>query len=235
MKRRLFIAGLGAALIPLRARAQRSVPRIGVLLMTGPEPMGPFTEAMRDLGYIEGTNIHIEVRSAQGQPSRLPELAADLVRSNVDIIVASLTPAIMAAKQATTEIPIVMAPAGDPVATGLVESLSKPGGNITGLSSIASEAAAKGLEVIREFLPGAKQVGVVLNAKDPFSVPFLSQIRQGAEVTGFEVRQIDVHSESELESAYAEMARQRVDAVIMQGSLPVPKQVELALNTDCRH
>src|SRR5690242_12840381 len=141
MRRREFI-GLfsGAALSPLVARAQQptKVPRIGVLLIGGPEPMGPFRESLHDLGYAEGKNIQIEVRSAQGQVARLPELAAELVRSQVDVIVAIQTPAVYAAKNATHDIPIVMM-AGDPIGTGLISNLARPDGNLTGLSGAAAE------------------------------------------------------------------------------------------------
>jgi putative ABC transport system substrate-binding protein len=122
MRRREFITLLGgtAAMWPLTTRAQQRVPRIGVLLVISAELMGPYREMLRDLGYVEGKNIQFEVRSAQGQFSRLPELAAELVRSKVDVIVASLTPAVIAARHATSDIPIIMAPAGDPVGTGLI-------------------------------------------------------------------------------------------------------------------
>ena len=231
MRRRTFIAGLGgAAVIGLRvAWAQQKIHRVGILLVTGPQLMGPYREALRELGYVEGKNIQIEVLSAQGQTQRLPELAAELVRSKVDIIVASLTPAITAARHATSDIPIVMAPGGDPVATGLVSSLARPGGNITGVSGTAAELAAKSLELIREFVPGASRVGVVAHANDPFSKPFLDQIQEGAKTTGFNVHTIMVRGGDELESAYAALAQERVDAGILQSSLPIQPQVDLAL------
>jgi putative ABC transport system substrate-binding protein len=231
MRRREFLSVVGgaAALWPLAARAQQKVHRVGVLLVTGPQLMGPYREALRDLGYVEGKNIQIEVRSAQGQGSRLPELAAELVRSKVDIIVASLTPAVMAAKNATRDIPIVMAPAGDPVAIGLVASLARPDGNITGVSGTNAELAAKNLELIREFVPGARRVGVVANANDPFAKPFLEQIQQGAKTARFDVHTIMVRGNDELENAYAALAQARADAAIMQGSLSIQMQVDLAL------
>ena len=231
MKRREVLALLGtaAAGLPVSTFAQQRVPRIGVFLIAGPELMGPYREALREFGYVEGNNIQIDVRSAQGHASRLPELAADFVRSKVDIIVASLTPAITAAKNATRNIPIVMAPGGDPVATGLVASLARPGGNITGVSGIAAELGAKSLELIREFVPAARRVGVVVNANDPFSKPLLEQIQNGAKATRFDIYPIMVRGGDELESAYAALAREPVDAVIMQGSLPIQPQVNLAL------
>jgi putative ABC transport system substrate-binding protein len=230
MKRREFISGLAvSAALPLAVYAQHKMHRIGVLLVTGPQVMGPYREALRKLGYIEGKDIEFDVRSAQGQASRLSELAAELVRSKVDVIVAALTPAVTAARRATSDIPIVMAPAGDPVGTGLISSLARPGGNITGLSGTAAEASAKNLELIREFVPGARRVGVIINANDPFSKPFLEQIQEGAKATNFEVHPVQVRSSDELEGAYSTLARERSDAVIFQGSLPIQPQVTLAL------
>ena len=231
MKRREFLtlAGGAIAFSPLAAFAQQKVSRLGVLLVAGPQVMGPYREALRDLGYIEGKTIRIEVRSAQGQTSRLAALAEELVRSKVDVIAAALTPAVQAARHATSDIPIVMEPAGDPVGTGLISSLARPGGNITGLSGTAAEASAKNLELLRELVPGARRVGVVLNANDPFSKPFLDEIQIGAKATGFEVHQIPVYSTYELDGAYAGMASAAVDAVIMQGSLLIAPQVSLAL------
>jgi putative ABC transport system substrate-binding protein len=156
VRRREFITMIaGAAAWPLAARAQQRerMRHVGVLLVSGPEPLGPFREALGDLGYFEGKNIQIEVRSARGQDSRLPELAAELVRSRVDVIVAVQTPAAHAAKNATRDIPIVVM-AGDPIATGLISNLARPDGNVTGLSGTAAEAAAKSLELIAEIKPG---------------------------------------------------------------------------------
>jgi putative tryptophan/tyrosine transport system substrate-binding protein len=231
LKRRdvLALFGAAAAAVPISAHAQQRAPRVGVLLVGGAEPMGPYRQALADLGYVEGRNIDLDIRSAQGQAGRLPELTADLVRSKVDIIVASLTPAITAAKNATRDIPIIMAPGGDPVATGLVKSLARPEGNITGVSGTAAELGAKSLELIREFVPAASRVGVVLNANDPFSRPFIEQIQQGAKATRFEVEVAEVKGRDDLEGAYAALARKQVAAVIMQGSLPAAPQVDLAV------
>ena len=232
MKRREFLVLGGVSALSIgsfSARAQQKMPRIGVLLLAGPELLGPFPQAMRDLGYVEGKNIQIDVRSAQGQISRLPELATEMVRNKVDVIVASLTPSVTAARHATSDIPIVMAPAGDPVATGLISSLARPGGNITGVSGTAAELAAKSLELIRDLLPPARRVGVVASATDPFSKPFIDQIQQGGRTTGFGIHIVMVGGNDELEKAYAELVRERVDAVILQGTLGVSLQVNLSI------
>ena len=232
MKRRQFITLLGgAATSPLGARAQQPdrMRRVGVLLVSGPEPMGPYREALGDLGYFEGKNIQIEVRSAQGQDTRLPELAAELVRSRVDVIIAVQTPAAHAAKNATRDIPIVVM-AGDPIATGLISNLARPDGNLTGLSATAAEAAAKSLELIPEIIPGARRVGVLGNADDPFMKLFFEQIQRGASDVRLEVHQIIVLGRDELNGAFAAIAGERADGVVIQGSLPVKLTVDLALN-----
>ena len=231
MKRRAFIGLItSSAAWPLTARAQQidRMRRIGVLLVSGPEPMGPYREALGDLGYFEGRNIQIEVRSAQGQDTRLPELAAELVRSRVDVIIAVQTPAAHAAKNATRDIPIVVM-AGDPIATGLISNLARPDGNLTGLSATAAEAVAKSLELIREIIPGARRVGVLGNADDPFMKPFFEQIERAAADVRLEVHQTIVRGSDELNGAFAAIARERADAVVIQGSLPVKLTVDLAL------
>jgi putative ABC transport system substrate-binding protein len=231
MRRRHFIGLIGGAAVwPLAARAQqpKKVQRIGVLLISGPEPMGPFREALGDLGYAEGKNIQFEVRSAQSQVARLPELAAELVRSQVDVIVAIQTPAVYAAKNATRDIPIVMM-AGDPIATGLISNLARPDGNLTGLSGAAAELAAKSLELIPEMVPGARRVGVLGNANDPFMKPFLDDIQRAAPKVRLEVYQTIVRSSGELDGAFAAIARSQADAVMIQGSLSDKLAVGLAL------
>jgi putative ABC transport system substrate-binding protein len=232
MRRRDFMTLVGAAVAwPLSARAQQAgerMRRIGVLAVSGLEPLGPFREALGHLGYVEGKNIQIEVRSGQGQDTRLPELAAELARSRVDVIVAVQTPAAHAAKNATRDIPIVVM-AGDPIATGLISNLARPDGNLTGLSATAAEAAAKSLELIAEIKPGARRVGVLGNADDPFMKPFFEQIQRGAPGVHLEVHQIIVRSSDELDGAFAAIARERADAVVIQGSLPIKLTVDLAL------
>jgi putative ABC transport system substrate-binding protein len=231
MRRREFITLVCVAAVwPRVARAQQTkMPRIGVLLVAGSELLGPFPQALRDLGYIEGKTIQIDMRSAEGKANLLPELAAELVRSKVDMIVASQTPAIIAAKNATRDIPIVMAPADDPVALGFIASLARPGGNITGLSAANAELAAKSLELIPEIIPRARRVGVLGNASDPFVKSFLEHIQQAAPMLRLEIQPIMIRGDDELEGAFAAMARERADAVVVQPSLPVKLTVDLAL------
>jgi putative tryptophan/tyrosine transport system substrate-binding protein len=184
---------------------------------------------MRELGYIDGQNIRYEFRSDEGQVSRLPRLAEELVRLKVDLIVTRFTPAALAAKQATREIPVVMALAGNPVETGLVDSLARPGGNVTGMSGVGAELAGKCPELIRELLPSARRVSVLVNAPDPFSKPFLEQIRVGGAAAGVAIEPVMIHSAEELDAAFPTMERERPDAVIVQPSLPAKRTAELAL------
>jgi putative ABC transport system substrate-binding protein len=171
----------------------------------------------------------MESRWAEGNNDRLPELAAELVRLKVDIIVATQTPAVQAAKRATNTIPIVMAPAGDPVGTGIIASLARPGGNVTGLSAAISELAAKNLEFIREISPSVRRVAVLANKADPFTKPFLEHIELAGRSLGIKLQTMMISGEEEFDAAFTEMVRMRVDAVIVQGSLPRKRAVDLAL------
>jgi putative tryptophan/tyrosine transport system substrate-binding protein len=232
MRRRHFITLLGgaAAAWPLAARAQQNkVPRIGVLVVGSAEPWDIVRAGLRDLGYVDGQNIVVEFRSAEGDLSRLAALAQDLVQRKVDVIVASFTPAVKAAKQATREIPIVMAAAGDPVGMGLVATLARPGGNITGLSGTAPELGPKSLELIREIVPSATQVAVLGNAKDPFTKPFLEQIQSAGQDMAIAVQAVIVRSDEPFDAGFAAMIGAHAAAVIVQPSLPFPPAIELAL------
>jgi putative ABC transport system substrate-binding protein len=233
MRRREFIGLLGAAAVrPLAAHAQQpTMPTIGALVIGNINPeqfWREFRQGLRDLGYVEGQNIRFEFRSAEGHLDRLPELAAELVRLKVDIIVTWFTPTAVAAKQATHEIPIVMAETGDPIGTGLVASLPRPGGNVTGIASATAELAGKSVQLIRDMLPRARRVTALANATDPFSKPFLEQIKLGGEATGTTINPVRISS-SELETAFASMEKDRPDAVIVQPSLPSRRAAELAL------
>lgn len=233
MKRRdlLTLAAGAAGAWSIAALAQRAkMPTIGVLVMADPGSekfWQLFENDMRDLGYVEGQSIHFEFR--QGPLSGLPELAAELVRLKVDLIVTGATPAALAAKQATGDISIVMAYAGNPVEAGLVVSLARPGGNITGIGRSTAELAGKCVELIREMLPSVHRVAVLVNAPDPFSKPFLEQIRLAGTATGTAIEPIMIHSSEELDAAFPAMEKDRPDAVIVQPTLPAKRAAELAL------
>ena len=231
MNRREFITLLGgvAAAWPLVVRAQQiSPPKLGVLLVGNREPFSRlFLEGLRDFGYIDGQNVQIEFRSAEGKLSLLPELAADLVRLKVDIIIASETPAVHAAKRATNEIPIVMAPSGDPVGTGLIASLSRPGGNVTGLSAATAELAGKSLELIREILPAARRVAALADPTNAFTKPFLEQINLAAQTVGVEIQVVMVRGTDDFETTFAGMSGRGIEAVIVQPTLPRAPIIEM--------
>jgi putative ABC transport system substrate-binding protein len=222
MNRRTFIALLaGVITSPLVARGQQ-MPSIGVLVLGSPDP-APFLKALReglrDLRYTEGQNFRLEIRSADGNPDLLPEKAAELVRLKVDLLVTFQTSPAMAAKRATSEIPIIMAGAGDPVGTGLVDSVASPGGNVTALSADTAEAAGKMVELIREVLPAARRLAVLANDGDAFAKPFLNQIGRATHALGMEMVPVTARPTGPLEPAFEVMAARRVDAVIIQASL----------------
>ncbi len=234
MKRREFIVVVGSlAAWPLAAHAQMpKIAKIGVLVAGTPDPQPfwtTFKQAMRDLGYAEGRNIQFDYRSAEGDRNRLKELAADLVRESVDIIVTFQTPTATAAKQATQSIPIVMASAGDPVGTKLVASLARPGGNVTGMAGVTAELAEKSVELIRQIIPSSKQVGALCNGPDPFSKPFLNHIQLGGKAAGVAIKPVILSSSDQLDAAYSTMSEGHVDAVVVQPSLPTRRTAELAL------
>jgi putative tryptophan/tyrosine transport system substrate-binding protein len=233
MKRREFIALLGgaAASAPFAARAQQAgMVTIGILNFQNPEPFRTMLrDDLRDLGYAEGRNLKVEFRSAEGSRDRISGLAAELVGLHVDVLVAYPTPAAVALQQATREIPIVMLGAGDPVGTGLVASLARPGGNVTGTSSTTAELGAKTLELVRDFIPSAQRVAVLANAADPFTKSFLQQMQMGAPSLGLEIQTVMINEPDELDSAFAAMKQGALDAAIVQPSLPRKRVADLAL------
>jgi ABC-type uncharacterized transport system substrate-binding protein len=234
MKRRKFMALMGGAAVwPLDAYAQLpKARRVGALIIGNANEESfqkELREGLRELGHIEGRNIFFEFRSAEGMLDRLPGLAAELVRLKVDVIVALYTPCGLAAKEATREIPIVLL-TGDPLATGLVASLARPGGNITGLSMMAAEIHGKCVELLRDMLPATRRVAVLANAADPvFAKLVLEQVELAGRITGLEIQQSIVHGPEELDAGFAAMVRGRADAVVIQGSLPTKRTADLAL------
>ena len=235
MKRREFIKLLGgaAAAWPLAAHAQQTkVYTIGVLALTTPNPeplLKALRDGLRDAGYVEGRNLRLEIRTGDGRPALQSENAAELVRLKVDLIVTFFTPTALAAKQATREIPIVMAGAGDPVATGLVASFDRPGGNVTGLSSGGAEVAGKSVELIREFAPSARRIGVFADETDPFAKPYLAQIGQAARSAGMEMETILTRPGQPMEAAFETLTGKRVDGLVIQGSIVRKEMLDLAI------
>jgi putative ABC transport system substrate-binding protein len=231
-RRRLFTALGGVGLVgarSVRAQAPATIWRIGALTFDAWEPfLQRLADGLRTVGYVSGQNLRVEMRTAEGRTSLLPGLAADLVSRQVDLIVARLTPAVLAARHATSTIPIVMAGAGDPVGTGLVSSLARPGGNITGVGGTAGDLAGKLVEVIRDMLPSARRVAVLANPTDSFTRPFLDQIGRIASAIGLEVRATMIADEPALEVAFQHMSAERPDAVIVQPSLPRRTAARLA-------
>jgi putative ABC transport system substrate-binding protein len=199
------------------AQPRSEVPRIGILSPAA-EASTPvweaFRQGLRDLSYVEGKNIGLEYRFAAGKPERLSELAAELVRDKVDIIVTNSGAAAQAARDATKMIPIVMATSGDPVRSGLVASLAQPGGNITGLSLMVAELGGKRLELLKEALPNVSRVAVLWNAGNPASADELRAIETVARVLGLQLHALAVRPPDELDSAFAAMTREGAEALI---------------------
>jgi len=203
--------------------------KIGILIHQGASSWPILRSALRDLGYVEERNVSYEVRDSGARQAALAAMAADLVRLKVDLIVTFQTPAAQAASKATNVIPIVMASAGDPVATGLVKSLAQPGGNITGFSGLTDLLGAKLIELIREIRPGAARVAVLANSADSFTPGFVRQIGEAAGRVGMQALVAMVRNESEYDDVFAEWSRAGVAAVILQPSLPRARAIALAI------
>jgi len=236
MRRREFISLFGGAALawPVVARAQKSkVARIGVLYIGTADEESFKTnlrDGLRELGYVEGQNVTFEFRSAEEKLDRLPELAAELVRLNVDVIVTLYVPPSLAAKKATENIPIVVI-VGDPVETGIVPSLAHPGGNITGVSLMASALGGKSVELFRDMMPSARRVGVLGHATNPvFAKSMLNEVVAAGRTTNTQIEPVVmVRGPEEADSAFATMASQRADAVVVQGSLAVKAVTDMAI------
>lgn len=213
-----LLAGLGL-LAPLLSHAQQpaKLARIGLLSPFPPAAAtawhDAFRQGLRDLGWVEGKNISIEYRYAEGRNERLPELAADLVRLQVDVIVASITTDSLVAKNATRAIPIVMASAGDPVASGLIESLARPGGNVTGLSQTAPELAGKRLELLKQIVSGLSRVAVIWNPRGTTSPLAWKEIQLAARALGLELHSLEVRSLNDFDRALQDAGRSRAGAL----------------------
>ena len=220
-RRNLLIAiGAGAIAAPFASFAQQQpakISRVGLLSPFSPSDTTlwheAFRQGLRDLGWVEGKNIRIEYRYANGRNDRLPELIAELLRLQVDIIVTAVTNDALAAKNATRTIPIVMAAAGDPVATGIVESLARPSGNITGLSQMNPELVGKRLELLKEIVPKLSRVAVLWNPEDRISMLSWKEIQLPARKLGVELHSLEVRSSSGLDKAFEDTIKARAGAL----------------------
>jgi len=223
MKRREFITLLGGATAasiawPLAAIAQQSG-KLRTIGFLGPNTrsgasdwVAALAQRLRELGWIEGRTVTIEYRWAEGREERLAEIAAEFVRLKVDVIVTSGTPAVMASKQATSVIPIVFATAGDPVGSGLVASLARPGGNVTGLATLVADLAGKRLELLREIVPGLGRLAIMGNASNPFTVLELDEVQAAAGTLGLEVVTLEIRRAQDIAPAF-EALKSRADAL----------------------
>jgi putative tryptophan/tyrosine transport system substrate-binding protein len=236
VQRREFIFALGgaAATWPLKARAQQGpMPVVGFLRPGSPEPnahlVAAFRRGLGETGYIEGRNVAVEYRWAHND-DRLPELAAELVRLRVAVIVTpGSTAAAAAAKSATTTIPIVFSAGGDPVQTGLVASLNRPGGNVTGVSSMSGELGAKRLELLQELVPRAERFAVLVNPNNPLTTAFVTDVRTAAAAIGRQIEVLTASTSHDIDTAFASSQQKGVDALVVNPDpLFVGRRVQLA-------
>jgi len=220
-----LVVALSLAILaaPLATAAQQpgKVPRIGVLSVfspQGPSPADGLRRGLRELGYVEGRNINVEWRLVDGRVERYPDLAAELVRLKVDVIVAGGDSPVSAARKATRTIPIVMVHATDPVESGFAASLARPGGNITGLSTQSTELVGKRLQLLREAVPNVSRMVVLLDPKFPGSRQQAMEAELAAPSLGLQLRLMEARSQDELESSFSAMARQGAGAALVLGS-----------------
>ncbi|MGH7772914.1 MAG: ABC transporter substrate-binding protein [Candidatus Binatia bacterium] len=229
MKKNTFgvalVAMLFALCFPVGAQQPMKVPRIGYLTATPLSAIADRTEAfrqgLRELGYVEGKNIVIEWKSAEGKVDRLPALAAELARLRVDVIVTGGPTSTRATKEATSTIPIVMAMDGDPVGNGFVASLARPGGNITGLSTLAPELSGKRLELLKEIVPKLSRVAVLGTSTAPSTAPSLKEMEPAAGAFGVQLQYLDVLDPKDIEAAFRAAGKGRADAVLVLVTSPV--------------
>jgi len=219
MQRRELIAGLGGAAVawPLVARAQQApLPTVGIMSFSTSDIRPAVRRGLSETGQIEGRNVAVEIRSTNGQFERMPDLAVDMVRQKVAVIVAPTTSAALAAKAATENIPIVFLVAGDPVEIGLVASLNRPGGNLTGLSSLSAPLAAKRIELLRELMPAASSFAYLLNPTNPIAAEIeAKEVQTAARTTGVRVVMLRASRESEIDAAFVTLARERASGLVV--------------------
>ena len=234
MRRRAFITLLGGAAVawPRAARAQQAtMPVVGLLydqsLVGSADMLAAFREGLKQFGFVEGQNVAIEYRWADGQNDRLPALAADLVRRRVAVIATVNTGSALAAKAATTTIPIIFSGGGNPVQTGLVASLNRPGGNVTGISSMNVELGAKRLGLLHELVPSAARFFVLINPKNPFAEAFVTDVQTAA--MGRQIEVVSASTNFDIDTAFAILVQKRADALLVSPDpLFVIRRVQLA-------
>jgi putative ABC transport system substrate-binding protein len=242
MQRRKFIALLGgAAAWPFAARAQQpALPVIGFLSSASPDlyanRLRAFRQGLKEAGYVEGQNVAIEYRWAEGQNDRLPALAAELVQRHVDVIAAAGgTPSAVAAKAATATIPIVFGVAVDPVKIGLVASLNRPGGNLTGITNLNVEVGPKRLELMRELIPAATNIAVLVNPTSPIAEPFSRSMQAAARTLGQQVHVLQASTEQDFDKVFADLARLRAGALVISPDVFFNTKIEQLAVLSLRH
>ena len=233
MRRREFIAGLGAAAWPVVGRAQHKMPVVGFLNSASSDTSGPwvaaFVQRLRELGWIEGHTVAIEVRWAEGRTERAAEIAAEFAQRKVDIIVTYAVPGVRAARQASSVIPIVFAAAGDPVGTGLVGSLARPGGNVTGLSLQQSDLAGKRLELLREVVRDLRRFAIIANVDNPFAVLEMGEAHAAARTLDLDVATLEIRRAQDIAPMLKSLDG-RVDALYVVGD-PVTNTNRVRIHT----
>jgi ABC-type uncharacterized transport system substrate-binding protein len=225
-----LILTLSLILVPLTTEAQQAgkVYRIGFLRYYAcPEQLGlkDLRDGLAELGYVDGRNIVIECRAAPGKWEQLPDLAAELVHLNVDVLVTEGTPASLAAKQATQLVPIIMVYVGDPVASGLVSSLGRPGGNITGVSMNANEIVQKDIELLKEIAPGISRVAVWTDSTNPSHTPAFAAMEATATLLKVRLQRVDVRTATHLDGGFAATLRQRAEAIAVYPLSTMPVDI----------
>jgi putative ABC transport system substrate-binding protein len=242
MRRREFIKVIAwsAAVWPLPSRAQSTIPVIGFLNAASAggyaTQLAAFLKGLAETGYIDGRNVAIEYRWAENQNERLPALAADLVRRHVAAIAATTTPAALAAKAATTTIPIVFEVGGDPVRLGLVTNLSRPGGNVTGVSQLNVVVAQKRLELLHELIPTAKLMGLLVDPTDAANArATIRDVQAAAGSVGIELHVLNASTDRELDAAFVEMVQLRAGGLVVGGSAFFVSRVKMLASLAVRH
>ena len=239
MRRREFIVLFGGISVPLRASAQqaRKLYRIGILSPEAPPPglLEAFEDGLRELGYVQGQNIAFEMRTAEGNSKRLAALADELVSLEVDVILAVNTPAVQAAKKATTTIPIVMTRVGNPIKLGLVQSLSKPGGNVTGLTFIPDEVSGKRLQLLKEILPGASRAAVLWYGPNPGTTLVVHEMEEPSRQLGIDLLLFPVTGSGDFPGVVEAAKNGRVQALVVVDDAFITKHRLEILDLATRH